>query len=1055
MNEYINNTDDAAVLEDLKAKLNEKEHTYGGVTANYNRLRKAIDDKLASLNPAPVKTNTQQHDEVVAMLNEKAATGKGLSETDFTRVKDYIASIADEAQLTELKGLLNGKKMTSAQKKQLKEAIASKTEALKNAPVQQPAQKEPEPLMGIVSDGAVDVTPQSLDGNKQIIKTPKGEMPLVTTVEDAQKMYDDMIKKDLLLTEDDIESKKGHIKFQRRKGWNFALPEVEQGTKWKIHLYANSPQEWANVAQVAMPYLQAENKAKSLWFKTVTGFDHLEHLRKTKYGDAQTGKAFTVYFKDEDAFLKAAQDLENLFDNSGLKSSGNVKNEAQIGNSGFVSYRNELEQRVSSNYKPEGMEDPYLKMKQEQGQEPVSTDHADDDVVVTPEQVKQENSPEIAIVKAEEPQVRYPSPKEKMEMGQIGNNINRARNLEDLDKAQKWLDKMPDCDQKSRLQAQLDGKRTKLTPQADVVEILDVQEADVKPAKVQESPNAGKPQNQAEIRRQHIEAQKAKIKELDSKFEAVNSTAEINGKQTPVKIYKNSQQGSNYGYWMQNLDTGELSYVKFSPQGKTFNYEIEEQLYGKSAQAKSEALAADLYKAAGINAPEINLIKDLNDNIGTSSKFMDNLETPNADDIANIRKGFAADCWLANWDALKDGNIMTQNGQAIRTDVGGSLCYRAKGARKGIAFGENVNELTSFFTQQQSLSKKYLEGMSRDELIASLNTVTTIDDKTITSLVEKAKANGISNPEFLKEMLIERRNYMKRFQNLCETNPQQSGESITDYVVRIQKATPKTTYNIGGKSFDEIPISSRIYGNLNKYDNYTAEVNSKVKMSEHLTPSQKRIFESSYEALQNSKGRKIRHNANNILTTDNLLHGAQPKNIESILQNGLVSREYSGVVGAKRPSGVDPGSMTPMCADVWDVQDNYSIKDYFSREAWNDGEINFLPNPIRKTESVVIVFDKKAVDPALLDNSFSVSKQDSELYKDGNMGGYSTYITHRAVPVGLPSNAIDRIIVPTDIYGNSYIDLLSKQIQKSGLDIKIYDTNGNELFNPSKRWNLF
>lgn len=1055
MNEYINNTDDAAVLEDLKAKLNEKEHTYGGVTANYDRLRKAIDNKLASLEPVPVKTNTQQHDEVVAMLNEKAATGKGLSETDFAQVKDYIASIADEAQLTELKGLLNGKKMTSAQKKQLKEAITSKTEALKNTPVQQPAQNEAEPLRGIVSDGDVDVTPQSLDGNKQIIKTPKGEMPLVTTVEDAQKMYDDMIKKDLLLTEDDIESKKGHIKFQRRKGWNFALPEVEQGTKWKIHLYANSPQEWANVAQVAMPYLQAENKAKSLWFKTVTGFDHLEHLRKTKYGDAQTGKAFTVYFKDEDAFLKAAQDLENLFDNSGLKSSGNVKNEAQIGNSGFVSYRNELEQRVSSNYKPEGMEDPYLKMKQEQGQEPVSTDHADDDVVVTPEQVKQENSPEIAIVKAEEPQVRYPSPKEKMEMGQIGNNINRARNLEDLDKAQKWLDKMPDCDQKSRLQAQLDGKRTKLTPQADVVEILDVQEADVKPAKVQESPNAGKPQNQAEIRRQHIEAQKAKIKELDSKFEAVNSTAEINGKQTPVKIYKNSQQGSNYGYWMQNLDTGELSYVKFSPQGKTFNYEIEEQLYGKSAQAKSEALAADLYKAAGINAPEINLIKDLNDNIGTSSKFMDNLETPNADDIANIRKGFAADCWLANLDALKDGNIMTQNGQAIRTDVGGSLCYRAKGARKGIAFGENVNELTSFFTQQQSLSKKYLEGMSRDELIASLNTVTTIDDKTITSLVEKAKANGISNPEFLKEMLIERRNYMKRFQNLCETNPQQSGESITDYVVRIQKATPKTTYNIGGKSFDEIPISSRIYGNLNKYDNYTAEVNSKVKMSEHLTPSQKRIFESSYEALQNSKGRKIRHNANNILTTDNLLHGAQPKNIESILQNGLVSREYSGVVGAKRPSGVDPGSMTPMCADVWDVQDNYSIKDYFSREAWNDGEINFLPNPIRKTESVVIVFDKKAVDPALLDNSFSVSKQDSELYKDGNMGGYSTYITHRAVPVGLPSNAIDRIIVPTDIYGNSYIDLLSKQIQKSGLDIKIYDTNGNELFNPSKRWNLF
>lgn len=1073
MNEYINNTDDAAVLEDLKAKLNEKEHTYGGVTANYDRLRKAIDNKLASLEPVPVKTNTQQHDEVVAMLNEKAATGKGLSETDFTQVKDYIASITDDAQLNELKGLLGGKKMTSAQKKQLKEAITSKGEELKNTPVQQPAQKEPEPLVDIVSDDGVDVTPQSLDGNKQIIKTPKGEMPLVTTVEDAQKMYDDMIKKDLLLTEDDIESKKGHIKFQRRGGWNFALPEVEQGTKWKIHLYANSPQEWANVAQVAMPYLQAENKAKSLWFKTVTGFDHLEHLRKTKYGDAQTGKAFTVYFKDEEAFLKAAQDLENLFDNSGLKSSGNVKNEAQIGKSGFVSYRNELEQRVSSNYKPEGMEDPYLKMKQEQGQEPVSIDHVDDDGIVTPEQVKQDNSREI--VKAEEPQVRYPSAQERMEMGQIGNNISRAKTLEDLDKAQKWLDKMPDCDQKSRLISQLNEKRGKISAADNGVR---VEKNNDTPAQVQESQNAGKPQNQAEIRRQHIEAEKAKIKELNSNFEAVNSTAVINGKQTPVKIYKNSQQGSNYGYWMQNLDTGELSYVKFPPKGRldmkettlTFTYrngykdsvtidrneiaDIETNLYGKSAQAKSEALAADLYKAAGINAPEVNLIKDADGNIGTSSKFLDNLETPNADDIANIRKGFAADCWLANWDALKDGNIMTQNGNAIRTDVGGSLCYRARGARKGAAFGENVNELTSFFSQK-SLSRKYLEGMSRDELISSLNTVTTIDDKTIISLVEKAKANGISNPEFLKEMLIERRNYMKRFQNLCETNPQKPGESIADYVKRMQNATPKTTYNIGGRSFDEIPISSRIYGNLdNKCSKELEYINKHISMAEHLTPSQKRIFEASYLAFENdSKGIRISHNANNVLTSDNLLHATNSNYLEDILANGLVSREYSGKVGASRSDG-DPGSMTPMCTDVWDIQKDYSIKDYFHREKWNAGEKNFLPSPNRGQGTVVIVFDKKAVNPTLIDNSFSVSKQDSELYKDGNMSGHRNYITHRAVPVGLPSTAIDRIIVTTDC-SKSYIDNISKQIKNSGLDIKIFDTNGNELFNPSKRWNLF
>ena len=94
--------------------------------------------------------------------------------------------------------------------------------------------------------------------------------------------------------------------------------------------------------------------------------------------------------------------------------------------------------------------------------------------------------------------------------------------------------------------------------------------------------------------------------------------------------------------------------------------------------------------------------------------------------------------------------------------------------------------------------------------------------------------------------------------------------------------------------------------------------------------------------------------------------------------------------------------------------------------------------------------NKKSVAPALIDNSFSVSKQDSELYKDGNMSGHRSYTTHRAVPVGLPSNAIDRIIVPTDIYGKSYVDRLQKQIKKSGLDIKIYDTQGTLLYNPVK-----
>ena len=65
-------------------------------------------------------------------------------------------------------------------------------------------------------------------------------------------------------------------------------------------------------------------------------------------------------FKNEEDFIKTAKDLEKIFDKSGLHSSGMIKNEAQIGQSGFISYRNELEDRLSSNYMPDGMTDPWL-----------------------------------------------------------------------------------------------------------------------------------------------------------------------------------------------------------------------------------------------------------------------------------------------------------------------------------------------------------------------------------------------------------------------------------------------------------------------------------------------------------------------------------------------------------------------------------------------------------------------------------------------------------------------------------------------------------------------
>lgn len=62
----------------------------------------------------------------------------------------------------------------------------------------------------------------------------------------------------------------------------------------------------------------------------------------------------------------------------------------------------------------------------------------------------------------ETPKSRPLTSEDRMAMSEIGENIGRARTAADLDKAQKWLDKMPDCDQKTRLQKQLNEKYQKL-----------------------------------------------------------------------------------------------------------------------------------------------------------------------------------------------------------------------------------------------------------------------------------------------------------------------------------------------------------------------------------------------------------------------------------------------------------------------------------------------------------------------------------------------------------------------------------------------------------------
>ena len=202
-----------------------------------------------------------------------------------------------------------------------------------------------------------------------------------------------------------------------------------------------------------------------------------------------------------------------------------------------------------------------------------------------------------------------------------------------------------------------------------------------------------------------------KIHNLESKYSKEIKKLNLNGKEQEFVIYNGSCSGSNEGYWAKVKGTNDLYYIKY-PQSE--------------AHARSEKLAGDLYELAGVDSAKVSLVDytippktshpwdRATKKVGVASKYLSYDGLPTKADAPSLREGFGADCWLANWDALKRGNTVMKDGQPLRLDVGGSLCYRARGGRKGAAFGQDVNELSSFF-DAYSQSRPYLQDMTRGE----------------------------------------------------------------------------------------------------------------------------------------------------------------------------------------------------------------------------------------------------------------------------------------------------------------------------------------------------
>lgn len=214
------------------------------------------------------------------------------------------------------------------------------------------------------------------------------------------------------------------------------------------------------------------------------------------------------------------------------------------------------------------------------------------------------------------------------------------------------------------------------------------------------------------------------------------------------------QAGSNEGGLYLDASTGVKWYIKTPPSVD---------------HARNEVLAARLYRAAGVNVPETHLVA-MGSEAAVASRFVEGLSKGTADALAassNTYDGFGVDAWLANWDVvgLKMDNLLVDpQGNTVRIDTGGALRYRAQGAPKGAAFGNDVTELQTLRDPNKNPQAASVFGLMTDsEVKTAVLKVLEVSNDTLTSLVTQFGPADLAEGSKLLDTLKARKEYLAKW----------------------------------------------------------------------------------------------------------------------------------------------------------------------------------------------------------------------------------------------------------------------------------------------------
>ena len=191
--------------------------------------------------------------------------------------------------------------------------------------------------------------------------------------------------------------------------------------------------------------------------------------------------------------------------------------------------------------------------------------------------------------------------------------------------------------------------------------------------------------------------------------------------------------------------------------------------FNETENSRNEVMASKLYKAAGVDVPDMHLVDNGNGQQFVASEFRpDYKEARSAiaeGKVPGLREGFPVDAWLGNWDVVGNNfeNMgLNGRGEAMRVDVGGAGRMRARGTPKSDlgegAWSAHVPEWETLRDPDWNRNAgKVFAGVTPEQLQAGAKMVGAVDPATIRDIVAKYGPLDPVEQRDLASILIARR----------------------------------------------------------------------------------------------------------------------------------------------------------------------------------------------------------------------------------------------------------------------------------------------------------